>query len=104
VKVYLAGPMSGIPDNNFPAFDRAAEVLRGHGHEVWSPADANRKAGFDPTRTATPQEYAEFMREDLRAVIDSDAIALLPGWEHSKGASMEKAVAEITGRQILYLP
>lgn len=46
--VYIAGPMRGIPLFNFPAFDRAADVLRSHCHYPINPADLDRKIGFDP--------------------------------------------------------
>lgn len=36
---YLAGPMRGIPEYNFPAFYAAAAALRAHGLNVWSPAE-----------------------------------------------------------------
>jgi nucleoside 2-deoxyribosyltransferase len=103
MKVYIAGPMSGYPDNNFAAFDSAAEALRQSGHEVVSPADMNRAAGFTPNRKPTPKEYADFMREDIKAILSCDAIAMLPFWRLSKGASFEHSVAEMIGLQIMML-
>lgn len=36
---YLAGPMTGLPDLNFPTFHARAAELRALGHEVVNPAE-----------------------------------------------------------------
>lgn len=92
MKLYLAGPMSGIKDFNFPAFHAAATVLRGLGHSVWSPAERDEAEGFNPT-TDKAQPLRHYMRFDLPAVLDCDAVAVLPGWRKSKGAQLEVHVA-----------
>ncbi len=47
--IYIAGPMSGYPQYNFPAFDKARDELEKNGWQVGSPADMDREHGFDPT-------------------------------------------------------
>lgn len=101
MKVYLSGPMRGIPDFNFPAFDAAAAYLRSHGHEVFNPAEKDRehdpigKTWKSKTGDIKAAESAGFdrrkaIRADLDYIIDhAEAIALLPGWEASKGAQAE---------------
>jgi hypothetical protein len=101
-KFYLAGPMSGLPRSNFEMFDHVAAVLRSRGHEVISPADLDRGLGIDPDDPSTLEgiDWAEVMRMDLKHVLDCDGIVLLPGWEKSSGARLERTVAESTGRMI----
>lgn len=84
MKLYISGPMSGLPDWNFPAFNQAAEKVRAWGHDAVNPVDIN------PDHT-TPWEIC--LRADLKALCDCDGIVLLPGWEKSKGAQLELHVA-----------
>lgn len=98
--LYLAGPMRGLPDFNFSAFEKAAARLRSLGYTVWSPHEHDLNEGFDPTKDdAKPLRY--YMRHDLPAVLDSDAVAVLPGWEGSEGASLEVHVARACGIPVI---
>jgi hypothetical protein len=102
MKLYIAGPMRGIPEFNFPAFRAAAERLRAQGHEVWSPAENDARVdGFDGTGEPKTLEYRHYMRRDLPAVLEADAVAVLDGWERSKGARMEVHVARECGIPVL---
>lgn len=85
MKVYIAGPMTGIPDFNYPAFHKRAAELRASGYEVINPAE-----NFNGDQ-ALP--YEEYIRQGIRQVSDCDAICLLPGWEKSSGVQIELAVA-----------
>lgn len=94
MKIYLAGPMSGIPDDNYPAFHKAAKKLRAAGHFVLSPAELNPPKG----------EYRQCLSVDLIWICQhAEAIALLPGWEYSKGAKCEHALAQCLGIKFIYL-
>ena len=105
MKIYLAGPMRGHPNFNFPAFDMAAERLRAQGHEVFSPADHDRESiGADSLINETGDED-QLARETHYTINDAlaadttyicrhaQAVALLPGWEKSTGAQAERALA-----------
>jgi hypothetical protein len=97
MKIYLAGPMRGKPLCNFPAFDDAAKRLRDIGFTVFNPAERDRvEDGFDPA-TSQPRPFVEYMRIDLPQVMACDVLALLPGWENSKGAQLERHVARECG-------
>lgn len=83
--VYLSGPMSGQPEFGYPVFRVYAKRLREAGHEVIDPSE---NFGGDPSH-----ERHEYMRLDVGHVLNAEAIALLPGWERSRGARLEVAIA-----------
>ena len=102
--VYIAGPMRGIPELNFPAFDSAEEKWRKRGWGVVNPAQMDREHGYVPTKSQTvfkDLSIQQAMSRDLPAVAGTHAIALLPGWEKSQGAKMELQHA-IERRKELY--
>lgn len=105
MKTYLAGPMTGLPLFNFPAFDAAAELLTQRGHDVINPAQLDRDVGFDPSQTeSVSKEFLrDALRRDLSALCDADAIAMLPGWENSGGARIEWQLATHLGLDVIYL-
>ena len=115
-RIYLAGPMRGIPEFNFPAFFAAAQELRARQHIVFSPAEKDTERHGEDISKGNPtgsealakEKHGFNLREapacDLEYVcLYAEAIALLPGWEKSKGATAEKAVAEALGLEIIYM-
>jgi len=85
--IYLSGPMTGLPDNNYPAFNAAAQQLRDRGFEVLNPAEA---PPFDT--------WLEYMRHDLIELLkNADVLVYMPGWENSKGAGIEIYLANALG-------
>ena len=92
---YLSGPMTGLPDNGYLAFQVAAERLRSQGVQVISPHEI-----IPPG--AGPWSWAQHMRVDLAALLTADVIVMLPGWEGSRGARLEKTVAEALGLLVDY--
>lgn len=91
-RVYVSGPMTGKPDLNFPAFNQAAAVLARAGYDVVNPATLNP----DP---ATP--WRDCMRVDIKALVDCDGVATLPGWRDSRGAVLEVHIAERLGLPVM---
>lgn len=114
MKVYLAGPMRGIPEFNFPAFHAAAARLRAQGHTVFNPAERDiEHHGVDISKgNATGDEtiavavhgfnLREALNDDLTFIcLQADAVAVLPGWESSKGARAEVATAHALGLEVM---
>lgn len=91
---YLAGPMTGIENLNFPAFHREAAHYRALGHEVVNPAEVNS----DPAAG-----WNACMRKDIPELCTCDGILMMPGWERSKGASLEHYIARALDMQVVYL-
>ena len=98
MRIYISGPMTGLPDNNFPAFHRAAAALRARGHEVVNPAEIDPGVSVDVV--GKKAFWSACMRADIRALCDCDALALLPGWMDSKGAHLELHLAHRLGMRI----
>lgn len=114
-RIYIAGPMTGLPDHNIPAFNAAAKRLRAEGHFVINPVDLSSLFGtpeelsdsfaayYDPSGCSGDDDgIAEnVMAADLAAVRSCNAIYLLNGWENSKGALKEVHTATEHKLQII---
>jgi hypothetical protein len=99
--IYLAGPMTGYPKSNFPAFIDMATRLRDVGYTVWSPAEKDIENGYDPLKgLGEVWTLREYMFDDLHAVLNARMVAVLPGWEKSRGANLEVFTALSVGTPV----
>ncbi len=96
VILYIAGPMTGYPEHNYPAFHDAADRLRASGHHVLNPA-APLVSEVLPEPESVSWEW--WMRRALRMLLDAEGVALLPGWQVSRGARIEHRTAVELGMQ-----
>ncbi len=97
IECYIAGPMRGVPDYNYPAFNSAASLLRGAGWMVNNPAENDNDVLDEIVRLEKDDNPLKvYMRKDLQDVLRSQLVVVLPGWEHSKGACLEVHVAHET--------
>lgn len=101
--VYLSGPMTGLPEWNFPAFDDAAKRLRAGGLAVLSPAEKDLEGGFDPASDGEGFDLRAALEWDVAAVLAADAVVVLPGWEDSAGCVVEVLTAEALGKPVVAL-
>jgi len=105
LKIYVAGPMTGIPQFNFPAFHRTASALRDLGHEVFNPAEHDESLGLDAEHMTGEEDLSalgfslrEMLHVDTSFICrEADAVCLLPGWKNSKGAMAELTLARALG-------
>ena len=80
--IYLSGPMTGLPQNNCPAFNAVAAYYRAQHYTVLNPAE-----------TPPQPSWACYMRRALEQLAQADMIAMLPGWADSRGACIERRIA-----------
>lgn len=103
-KAYIAGPMRGKPGFNFEAFDKAEKLLYTKGFTPISPAAMDRLfegwGEFPPEDLAVDTDLkVRCMSRDLAVVLTlrreaGDCLYVLKGWENSRGAKAEIAVAK----------
>jgi len=89
-RVYLSGPMTGLPDFNYPAFNQTAGDLRAAGYHVENPAENEVRS-----------TWAEYMKSAVAQLTACDKIKMLPGWEASRGARIEYQLAQDLGIEVM---
>lgn len=100
-RIYIAGPMTGVPRFNRPKFEETARILRAHGWTVESPVEIAAAFGSDNTIVTTPGMLDAVIEAELEALAKCDAIYLLPGWEDSRGAKRELWLALDKGLEVI---
>lgn len=107
--VYLSGPMSNIPEYNFPLFKGAARDLRVSGYSVLSPAELDEAEGVTPSPGGVapdPKDYARYLARDIQLIAQRgiNGIVVLPGWRNSRGARTEVQFCRALGLPVLRYP
>lgn len=113
MKIYLAGPMSGYPQFNFPAFYEAAETLRRLGFDVVSPAEMDAltsaeivsaamksiDGSLDNNGKVAGHTWGDLLSRDVKMIADGgiEGIMFLQDWQRSKGARLEATVGLLKG-------
>lgn len=92
--IYIAGPMTGVPQSNYPAFNACAENLRTEGHAVENPAETDGGSSH--------KDRAFYFRHAVKAVVRCKSICLLPGWGKSLGALTEVLVGWQIGNKMFH--
>ena len=100
-RIYIAGPMTGVPKFNRPKFEEAARILRAHGWTVESPVEIADAFGSQNTIVTTPGLLDTVIDEALAELAKCDAIYLLTGWENSRGAKTELLLALEKGMDVI---
>lgn len=82
MRLYIAGPMSGLPEFNYPAFFDAESDLTAFGYKTLNPA-----------RNPKQDCWEGYMKAAIAQVVQADGIAFLPGSHASEGARLELFLA-----------
>jgi Domain of unknown function (DUF4406) len=106
LRVYIAGPIAGMPDGNKEAFLLRVKQLTDAGHEPLNPWDIGAEhEGYEcigePVEHSTDHLYGCYLRGDIMRMMFCDGISLLDGWENSKGAVTEEHVARSIGLKLV---
>jgi len=98
---YLAGPMSGIPQFNYPKFARIAGELRDAGFVIHSPPEhdspamqeaalANETGDLSKLQKDTDETWGDVLAFDVKFIADKAVgVIVMDGWEKSRGAKLE---------------
>jgi len=98
VKVYIAGPMTGLPDFNYSAFHQAEQELITRGYEVVCPTS---NSGGTPPSPGEVKPWDWYLRKAINLLLTCEGIYLLPGWEKSRGARLEEHIAFELGMEVI---
>lgn len=104
--IYIAGPMSGQAELNFPAFMEAEEILAAKypDAKIFNPARIDLERWGDLETVMANANYRNCLPTDLAWIIENAShIVLLPGWEYSRGVRVEKALADALDIPVLCL-
>ena len=90
---YIAGKITGLPKGHVQdKFETISNQLSGMGYEVVKPV-----ALSDDTKT-----WDDSVRSDIKKMLECDEVHLLPDWQDSKGAQLERDIALRLGMQVVY--
>ena len=115
MNLYIAGPMRGKKNFNFPMFDAVAALYRRYGHTVFNPAERdvkkhgkkiseNEKGSLEVAEKQHGFSLRLALADDTAWICkQADGLVMLPGWRKSNGAKAEHALAKALGLRITYL-
>jgi Asp-tRNA(Asn)/Glu-tRNA(Gln) amidotransferase A subunit family amidase len=83
MKTYISGAITGTTDY-MERFEKAEQLLKAQGREVVNPT----KLPHNHDKT-----WESYMREDIKALVECEAIYVMKGWSLSKGAILEVNIA-----------
>lgn len=100
-KCYISGKISGLPIlNSYENFNRASNHAIELGYEPVNPMDIIPD-GDKPKKQQ--EQWYWYMRADLKALLDCDAILMQPNWNDSKGAIVEHDLATKMNLRVIFM-
>ena len=103
MKIYIAGQITGLDyQEALRSFAAAEDALRKLGHEPVNPTKENGLDVPGETQPGKTHAWADYMKKDIPLLLGCEAIYLLPNWPRSKGARLEKHIADALGMLTLF--
>ena len=112
MNLYIAGPMSGMPDLNYPLFFETEKRLTELGHNPINPARIDMAEEADAalanailsisSDAENNRTWEYYMQRDIPLMLKGDGVCLLPNWRRSRGARLEVMIAQ-TLKMPLYI-
>lgn len=88
---YIAGMITGQPRGQvINKFSLMAEKLAGQGYSVVQPAAVNGETGKNAVRA------------DIKKMLECDEVHMLPDWQESRDAQLERDIALRLGMDVIY--
>ena len=93
MKIYISGKITGLPlETAKDNFKNAELYLISRDYQVVNPMSLPHNHN---------QTWLEYMKEDIKALLECDGIYMLVGWQESKGACIEFNLAHDLGLKII---
>jgi len=90
---YVAGKVTGLPHEEVKSkFNMISDQLKNMGYHVVRPVNV----------TDNSRDWDDALKNDIRKMLECDELHMLPDWQESRGAQLERDIALRLGMQIIY--
>lgn len=97
--VYISGKITGLQKDVYEKlFYKYTREMQKQGYIAINPIIVSKNLECKLNREPT---YAEYMKEDIKKLMECDAVCFMPNWKESKGAKLEREIARACGMKIL---
>lgn len=93
-KIYISGQITGLDyDEAFALFENVEPLLKDNGFEVVNPMKIKHNHDLS---------WINYMKTDIKALMDCNTIYMLSNWTKSTGADIERRIALDLGYKVIY--
>ena len=90
---YVAGKITGLPKSHVTdKFNLVANQLINMGYQVINPIGVNEET----------RPWDEAVRGEIKRMLECDEVHMLPDWQESRGAQLERDIALRLGMEVIY--
>jgi len=103
MKIYISGPMTGVPRHNAEAFIEADRWVRLGGNEPVNPILLDQELENQHKALGRPlPDRVDYLKRDIQHLLLCQGIFMLRGWSRSRGAKLELHIAQELGMEVWY--